>query len=199
MKNPRRNMPFIIIEKGKQKYTISKMQSAGIVMAVLDNDGALEEQIKALSPIKNRRADVTFYLIGSDEFVNRSRELILASDFKGTISREYSDEDTCMKALNCEFPKLAPVKMKESPSRKSLLQEECLKMEIDPLSDSDMVAVLIAADELQHYQISPPTPENIRKALISRTKLYLQDTGHAEALVDRYLSLAEKVLSTHCG
>lgn len=179
----RKFKPFLIIEEGKQNYTKEQLKEAGAEMEVIPNDNNIPNRLAVLPPIRDKRADVLIYLIGSDGFMDRISEAAAKRGFRGKFNRKFTSEDEWMEAVRLSFPE-----HKEGDGRKGFpITRQLEKIGDLEIADEEMSAVIIAAEELKDYQISPATSENIFHALVERTRLYLHDKSRAETVVHAFL------------
>lgn len=181
---------IIIIESGRNKYSESKMQSSGLFMYVLENDDTLKKNITRIAAIKEMRPTLTCYIIGSSAFTENVKKVIqkMKRNLNWTCCAKYDNEDSIMAAQGITFPVNEPEISKETKKKLSQIGEQIQRFSCKGFSDEEIAGVLLAADDLEHLKIFPPTDANIYCAFVRMTKQYIQDEVRAQKLVDFFLA-----------
>lgn len=178
---------LIIIQKGKNKYTASKMQGAAVKMYVIDR--YIEcEKIKEIA--ENMAGPYRCYIVGDDIFISKIKKIVNDKKLRWECITKFKTEDDIMREEGAEFPAAASEGVKEVKKKTSKIMEavEDLKGDGKPdINDGDLAAVLMAAEELKFLKIFPPTPENTYNVFIKKAKEYILDEDSAKMAVDYYL------------
>lgn len=189
----RKYKPFLIIEEGKQKYTKEQLKEAGLDMETIPDDNNIPNRLAVLPPMRDKRADVTFYMMGSDNFIDHASDAAIRRGFRGKISRKFANEDELMENLGLSFPAHQGEEGQDGDGKATpFLTGELQKIEDPDIPLEELSAVILAAEELKGYQISPATPENIFHTLVEQTKPYLHDKSRAENTVRAFLQKKSK-------
>lgn len=181
---------IIIIEAGKNKYSESKMQSSGLFMYVLENDDTLKKNIARITAIKEMRPTLVCYIIGSSAFTENVKKVIekMKRNLNWTCCAKYNNEDSIMSEQGIAFPVNESEVSKETKKEVSQIGEQIQRFSCKDFSDEEIAGVLLAADDLEHLKIFPPTDENIYRAFVRMSKKYIQDEERAQKVVDFFLA-----------
>lgn len=183
---------LIIIQKGKNKYTASKMQGAAIKMYVIDR--YIEcEKIKEIA--ENMAGPYRCYIIGDDIFISKIKKIVNDKKLRWECITKLKTEDDIMREEGAAFPATASEGVKEVKKKTSKIMEavENLKGDDKPnIDDGDLAAVLMVAEELKFLKIFPQTPENTYNVFIKKANEYILDEDSAKMAVDYYLQKKAK-------
>ena len=185
----KKNKLGIIAESGYDTYNIQQLKNIGIYLFTAKNSEDIQNYKKKKAFVQSIK---TYYILGSQDFCRKMEKQIsdIAKSQKATyIKFPEKSIDDVMKKEKLNFPDVPSESEKKDIVDKSKTETEKIieKFSDSGLSESDIMGVIMAAEELEEMQIFPNTDENIYNAFLKLAETYILNEQQAKKAVDIFL------------